>query len=58
MAQWVKVLAIKPDGLSLILRPKVVEGELTSDLHTCTVAYMHTSTSLLQTNEDLKLVMK
>jgi hypothetical protein len=47
MAQWVKVLATKPEDPSLIARTQTVNGEksrgqtLSSDSHTYAMAHMH-----------------
>ena len=55
MAQWIKVFATKPDSLSSIPTPHLVEGEgdpckLSSDLHVCphACAHMHTCTPHIQ----------
>jgi hypothetical protein len=51
MAQWVKVLAAKPDYLSLLPRTQMVErigsSKLTSDLHMHVHVRAHTHAQML-----------
>ena len=69
MAQWVKALTAKPDGLSLTYTMKAENRlhELTSDLHMCALvhhtdhthahahAHTHTHTHTLQKEKDSRI---